>query len=114
MSRRYTDQISVAIQRTANGVYPRRFYWRSGQYFVSAVLARWIETGKWWQTTPLSSRPIERRIWRVEASAGGRGRQVGVFDLCLLASAVPSSDAVPTQDATEISEVNGYLIRAFD
>jgi hypothetical protein len=73
--------------------------WKGRLWKVSAVVAQWVETGPWWQSSGvhavLGSEPAapaaptapvdlsaEREVWRVEAA---RGRAVGpgqgVFDL---------------------------------
>ena len=103
MSRRYDDPVEVRRRDDD----PAEFLWRGRFYAVREVLARWVETGAWWQrpeaavaTTdqpghPRSSGQIgqgqpqsatatltgEREIWRVEASAG-RSAGSGVYDLC--------------------------------
>jgi hypothetical protein len=66
---------------------PLAFRWRGRRYVVGSVLAHWVETGAWWRATAgaqvLDQAPAdpERWLWRVEADS--RGRQTGVFDLCL-------------------------------
>ncbi len=90
---------------------PQQFLWRGRLWKVRAVLAHWVETGPWWQSTgvravigsedaapgaapeaesrgrvPIGDLLTERELWRVEA---GRGRLTsegdpdggGVFDL---------------------------------
>ena len=75
MSRRYNDPVDVR-RRDED---PTEFLWRGRFYAVREVLARWVETGSWWQGT--SESLGEREVWRVEASAG-RVQGTGVFDLC--------------------------------
>ena len=66
---------------------PLAFRWRGRRYVVGSVLAHWVETGAWWSASavpPVIDQPPadpERWLWRVEADS--RGRQTGVFDLCL-------------------------------
>ena len=115
--RRYADPVEVrqgpvdqgvdqgAVQGATEG--PQQFLWRGRLWKVRAVLAHWVETGPWWQSTsaraaigteeaasettdrgriPLGDLLTERELWRVEA---GRGRAMtdgepdggGVFDL---------------------------------
>jgi hypothetical protein len=76
------------------GEGPEQFLWRGRLWQVRAVLAHWVETGSWWQSTGAravigSEEPgaevkadllAEREIWRVEASRG-RADGGGVFDL---------------------------------
>ena len=85
---------------------PQQFLWRGRLWKVRAVLAHWVETSPWWQSTgaravigsekalaetrersvPIGDLLTERELWRVEA---GRGRPMtdgepdggGVFDL---------------------------------
>jgi hypothetical protein len=86
---------------------PEQFLWRGRLWKVNDVLAHWVETGPWWQssdaravlgsedtTVAVAARSVslelaaEREVWRVEAGRGrgavstdpgGAGR--GVFDL---------------------------------
>jgi len=105
--RRYADPVEVrqgpldeearglGAQGAAEG--PQQFLWRGRLWKVRAVLAHWVETGPWWQSTgaraaigddtggtadavtesterariPLGDLLSERELWRVEA---GRGR----------------------------------------
>jgi hypothetical protein len=78
---------------------PLAFRWRGRRYVVGSVLEHWVETGAWWRHIDLRGRVMppaddsaddpaenpppdpERWIWRVEADS--RGRQSGVFDVCL-------------------------------
>jgi Family of unknown function (DUF6504) len=99
--RRYTDPVEVrqgpleddarglGAQGAAEG--PQQFLWRGRLWKVRAVLAHWVETGPWWQSTgaravvgseeaaaethasgdrgrvPLGDLLTERELWRVEA-----------------------------------------------
>jgi hypothetical protein len=115
--RRYADPVEVRqglLEDDAQGLGahaategPQQFLWRGRLWKVRAVLAHWVETGPWWQSTgaraaigteeaaaettgrghiPLGDLLTERELWRVEA---GRGRVTpegepdggGVFDL---------------------------------
>ena len=99
--RRYDDAVEVrkGVVAGATGLVeaPEQFLWRGGLWKVVDVLAHWVETGPWWQSTgvrtaigsedgaadtglpegPPPQRPLlgdlltERELWRVEA---GRGR----------------------------------------
>lgn len=107
MSRRYDDPVDVR-RRDED---PAEFLWRGRFYAVREVLARWVETGAWWQQptgiahgtgiadstaaprglgsggpgSAVSGEshqvPGEREVWRVEASAG-RAQGSGIYDLC--------------------------------
>jgi Family of unknown function (DUF6504) len=100
MSRRYDDPVEVRRRDDD----PAEFLWRGRFYAVREVLARWVETGAWWQRpeavaptdqpgqarqpgqadqAPAATATLtgEREIWRVEASAG-RSTGSGVYDLC--------------------------------
>jgi len=78
MTRRYDDPVEVR-RRDED---PAEFLWRGRFYAVREVLAHWVETGAWWQTSSATS-PLtgEREVWRVEASPG-RLHGAGVYDLC--------------------------------
>jgi hypothetical protein len=82
---------------------PEQFLWRGRLWKVRDVLAHWVETGPWWQSSGvhavlgadaedtgnrddsrggLSVRAdllAEREVWRVEAGRGMAG--TGIFDL---------------------------------
>ena len=84
---------------------PAQFLWRGRLWRVTAVVAHWVETGAWWQSSGVhavlgadeqdAGSPVgtdlaaEREVWRVEADRGmasvrddGEGRPGrGVFDL---------------------------------
>ena len=106
--RRYDDPVEV---RKGAADDPEQFLWRGKLWKVRSVLAHWVETGSWWQSTNARavigsddysvvepgepvSRPGdrtgdllgERELWRVEAAAGMAPVQNdepggGVFDL---------------------------------
>jgi hypothetical protein len=93
--RRYADPVEVrqgsvdgpGDQGATEG--PQQFLWRGRLWKVRAVLAHWVETGPWWQSTgvhavigsedgaaevaerrgptPLGDLLTERELWRVEA-----------------------------------------------
>jgi hypothetical protein len=94
--RRYADPVEVRRGHVeSGGEGPEQFLWRGRLWKVRAVLAHWVETSPWWQSTGVRtvigsedvvsadtesappSRPslgdllTERELWRVEA---GRGR----------------------------------------
>jgi hypothetical protein len=99
--RRYADPVEVrrghveAATGPGGVEGPEQFLWRGRLWKVRAVLAHWVETSPWWQSTgvrtvigsedvvpaaPESTPPprpslgdllTERELWRVEA---GRGR----------------------------------------
>ncbi len=82
--RLYDDPVEVRRGETEG---PDQFLWRGRLWKVRAVLAHWVETVPWWQSTSEAAEPalatdllVERELWRVEA---GRGISTsGVFDLC--------------------------------
>lgn len=111
--RRYDDPVEVRkgwVGGPETGVEgPEQFLWRGRLWKVRDVIAHWVETGPWWQSSgarallgsdeggsetraPLGADLLgERELWRVEA---GRGRAArfpeavepadgvsGVFDL---------------------------------
>lgn len=98
--RRYDDPVEVRRGRVGDDVLgegaPEQFLWRGRLWKVRAVVARWVETGSWWQSAEVSAvlgveeHPVasggapvdllgERELWRVEAGRGGP--DAGVFDL---------------------------------
>jgi Domain of unknown function (DUF6504) len=111
--RRYDDPVEVRTGRVAGtGDHlvegPEQFVWKGRLWKVHTVVAQWVETGPWWQSSGVhavlgaddgaldgagSTDPdpraevrtdlaAEREVWRVEADRGrtaGLGR--GVFDL---------------------------------
>ncbi len=111
--RRYDDPVDVRRGRVAAAGTgqtaqlvegPEQFLWKGRLWKVSAVVAHWMETGAWWQSSgvhavlgaddwespdrPDSSRgstdlSAEREVWRVEADRGmaSAGTARGVFDL---------------------------------
>ena len=83
---------------------PEQFLWRGRLWKVRDVLAHWVETGPWWESSGVhavlgsddppgqemqgQARPdllAEREVWRVEAGRGlastGQQAGTGVFDL---------------------------------
>ena len=109
--RRYDDPVEVrrGMVRGEQGPVegPEQFLWRGRLWKVADVLARWVETGPWWQSaeadavrgaavstvsteaTVATLAPAdllaEREVWRVEAAAGRNATTEGrgVFDLVL-------------------------------
>ena len=113
--RRYDDPVEVrrGMVRGAQGPVegPEQFLWRGRLWKVADVLARWVETGPWWQSSDADAargtdsprgggapagavatlEPLagtvdllaEREVWRVEAAAGRHvtAEGRGVFDL---------------------------------
>src|SRR4051794_41722981 len=90
MSRRYDDPVEVRRRDDE----PAEFLWRGRFYAVREVLARWVETGAWWQaavrpgTATGGSAPAvdtvgEREGGRVQADRqprdGGRCEAPGVL-----------------------------------
>ena len=113
--RRYDDPVDVRRGQVAGAggttvlvEGPEQFLWRGRLWRVTAVVAHWVETGAWWQSSGVHAvlgadeqeggspgSPVgtdlaaEREVWRVEADRGmasvrddGEGRPGrGVFDL---------------------------------
>jgi Family of unknown function (DUF6504) len=101
--RRYDDPVEVRKGLVGGAEGPEQFLWRGRLWKVCDVVAHWVETSPWWQSSGVravlgSDEPddrggavavrhdlaAEREVWRVEAArglaaAGGAGR--GVFDL---------------------------------
>ena len=103
--RRYDDPVDVRkgrVQGSTGSVEgPEQFLWHGRLWQVRDVVAHWVETGPWWQSSgvravigsddptpasgsdsgglPAADLLLERELWRVEA---GRGPdRAGVFDL---------------------------------
>ncbi|MCW2767150.1 MAG: hypothetical protein JWO11_3109 [Nocardioides sp.] len=105
--RRYDDPVEVRKGWVTGVEGPEQFLWRGRLWKVRAVLAHWVETGPWWQSSgvravlgsdeagsddegeqPPGPRPLadlltEREMWRVEAGQGAdtAADGGGVFDL---------------------------------
>lgn len=103
--RRYDDPVEVRRGMVTGIEGPEQFLWRGRLWKVRAVLAHWVETGAWWQSSDARAaigvgqsneagetvRPVaqgdllgERELWRVEAGRGpGQAANDGggVFDL---------------------------------
>lgn len=77
--RLYDDPVEVRRGETEG---PDQFLWRGRLWKVRTVLAHWVETAPWWQSTEPAVGAdllVERELWRVEAGRGISG--TGVFDL---------------------------------
>jgi len=103
--RRYDDPVEVRKGWVTGVEAPEQFLWHGRLWKVRAVLAHWVETAPWWQSSGAqavigSDEPtagpeapgrggdllVERELWRVEAGrgAGTTGPERdggGVFDL---------------------------------
>ncbi|RYP83355.1 hypothetical protein EKO23_19500 [Nocardioides guangzhouensis] len=99
--RRYDDPVEVRKGMVGSQEAPEQFLWRGRLWKVRDVLAHWVETGPWWQSSgvravvgtddafaeepSVAPSPVghdllaEREMWRVEAGAGMTS--AGVFDL---------------------------------
>ena len=94
--RRYDDPVEVRKGMVGSREAPEQFLWRGRLWKVRDVLAHWVETGPWWQSSGARAvvgddafaeeRPVathdlltEREMWRVEAGTGMTN--AGVFDL---------------------------------
>jgi hypothetical protein len=105
--RRYDDPVEVRRGWVTGVEGPEQFLWRGRLWKVRAVVAHWVETAPWWQSSgvravvgseeaaadssgvaaPAGDLLVERELWRVEAGRGagpaaGSGLDGGgVFDL---------------------------------
>ena len=99
--RRYDDPVDVRKGWVTGQEGPEQFLWHGRLWKVRAVLAHWVETTPWWQSsgvravigseeqsamTPAGGLDLvaEREMWRVEAGSGlgsSGGEGCGVFDL---------------------------------
>ncbi len=109
--RRYDDPVETRMGQVSGMEGPEQFLWRGRLWKVRAVLAHWVETGPWWQSSGAravigSDEPVpahgpgadlrgadlrgadllgERELWRVEAGRGPAGGPDdaggGVFEL---------------------------------
>ena len=106
--RRYDDPVDVRKGMVDGSEGPEQFLWRGRLWKVHAVVAHWVETGAWWESSgaravlgtdtgleagleggggrALSVLPdltAEREVWRVVASRGRLSAEHGggVFDL---------------------------------
>jgi uncharacterized protein DUF6504 len=107
--RRYDDPVDVRKGWVTGVEGPEQFLWRGRLWKVRAVLAHWVETTPWWQSSGVravigSDEPeldapdapdagpddgaargadllVERELWRVEAGRGAGSSGGGVFDL---------------------------------
>src|SRR3954463_14524310 len=91
--RRYDDPVDVRRGRVrgAGGAVegPEQFLWKGRLWKVSAVVAQWVETGAWWQSSGVhavlgaetdaavgTDLSAEREVWRGGGGpGGGRPRQ---------------------------------------
>jgi hypothetical protein len=92
--RRYDDPVETRMGQVSGTEGPEQFLWRGRLWKVRAVLAHWVETGPWWQSSGAravigSDEPEtpgrgagglrgadllgERELWRVEAGRGPGG-----------------------------------------
>ena len=98
--RLYDDPVEVRRGETEG---PDQFLWHGRLWKVRSVLAHWVETAPWWQSTSAraaigsddpdapgdtltagSDLLVERELWRVEAGRGSGAtgsERSGVFDL---------------------------------
>ncbi len=98
--RLYDDPVEVRRGETEG---PDQFLWHGRLWKVRSVLAHWVETAPWWQSTGAravigsddagdtlttgsggTDLLVERELWRVEAGRGSGAtgsERSGVFDL---------------------------------
>ncbi|WP_107768081.1 DUF6504 family protein [Nocardioides terrigena] len=98
--RLYHDPVEVRRGETEG---PDQFLWHGRLWKVRSVLAHWVETAPWWQSTGAravigsddagdtltagssgTDLLVERELWRVEAGRGSGAtgsERSGVFDL---------------------------------
>lgn len=105
--RRYDDPVEVRRGWVTGVEGPEQFLWRGRLWKVRAVVAHWVETTPWWQSSgvravvgseeavagasgaaaPAGDLLVERELWRVEAGRGAGPAAAaepdggGVFDL---------------------------------
>ena len=103
--RRYDDPVEVRKGWVTGVEGPEQFLWHGRLWKVRAVLAHWVETPPWWQSSGVRAAigsddqedrsgagvglaqdlVAERELWRVEAGRGGGAGEMadggGVFDL---------------------------------
>lgn len=90
--RRYDDPVEVRRGWVTGVEGPEQFLWRGRLWKVRAVVAHWVETTPWWQSSgvravvgsdepagvaaagsadvPAGDLLVERELWRVEAGRG--------------------------------------------
>jgi Family of unknown function (DUF6504) len=94
--RRYDDPIEVRRGLVNGTEAPEQFLWRGRLWLVHDVMAHWVETGAWWEQSPVRSLLGtddvtgtgtgpgdgdllgEREVWRVDAADGRAGFHAGV------------------------------------
>jgi hypothetical protein len=99
--RLYDDPVEVRRGETEG---PDQFLWHGRLWKVRSVLAHWVETAPWWESSgaravigsdtgpgtavmdavPATDLLVERELWRVEAGRGSGAtgsERSGVFDL---------------------------------
>jgi len=106
--RRYDDPVEVRRGWVTGVEAPEQFLWHGRLWKVRAVIAHWVETAPWWQSSGVRATIgsedapvegdrasvtagdllVERELWRVEAGRGagpaagdGVSGGGGVFDL---------------------------------
>jgi hypothetical protein len=72
--RRYDDPVEVR-RGMVNGAQgpvegPEQFLWRGRLWKVADVLARWVETGPWWQSAEADAARGTDEPWGGEAPTG--------------------------------------------
>ena len=92
--RRYDDTVEVRrgqVPGTGGDPVegPEQFLWRDRLWKVHTVIAQWVETGSWWQSSSAdaargSEEPVEGSTDRIGDRAGGSVRaRVQTLDLCI-------------------------------
>ena len=99
MSRRYDDPVEVRRRDDE----PAEFLWRDRLWVVRAILARWVETGAWWQAAvPAGGPGIPGTTISPRARSGrGTSRIAGSTD----GSSVQALDSAPLSVERELWRV---------
>ena len=113
--RRYDDPVEVRKGWVSGpghvGEGPEQFLWRGRLWQVRAVLAHWVETGSWWQSTGA------RAVIGSEESEGSQGAAAPDLLEALKAAlewidAVPADTSLPAMPGFDRDEVNALIENA--
>ena len=107
MSRRYDDPVEVRRRDDE----PAEFLWRGRFYAVREVLARWVETGAWWQRPEVTAG--ERGSWMKISSGSSDHRSIATrppsiaSDSALPCSTVTGASRCSSMPLTRIAIISG-------